>query len=413
MAAGPAQAHTLTCGTYGSAPSFGCLEFAGFSGQSTWGYPADGNGHNCTNYAAFRLAQNGVANPGNLGHAKDWDNNAGSSPVNNTPAKGSIAVWEAYSTPALEFGHVAYVDTVTGSGQSLRIETSEDNFNGTSMRRSIGVGDVEWPDHFIHFKDLSDSSTEQPARIATLGGDGHVYVKQGALNVTWSDIGGGFASVKMSRNRIAGVNNGQLLVKEGALNATWTVTTGAVDAYEVTDSRVGILVGGTLFVKDGPLNAVWTEIGSGFTSFKMWGNRIVGMNNGSLIAKEGPLNATWTTLSGPVDDYDVTEGRIGTLTGGVINVKVGPLNAQWTYVGAGFASFRLSPNRVAGMNGGSLIVKEGPLNAVWSTLTGNVDDYEVTDTRVGVLITGNVDVKEGPLNATWSRIGGGNAFTMS
>lgn len=147
--ASPASAYAMTCGSYGSTPSFSCVSFSGFSGQQPWGYPVDTNGHNCTNYVSYRLWQDGVPNPGNLGNALDWDDNAVAYglTVNGTPAAGSVAVWEAYSGPALESGHVAYVDKVT----STYIDISEDNYGGTSMKKRFYVGQSDWPDHFIHF----------------------------------------------------------------------------------------------------------------------------------------------------------------------------------------------------------------------------------------------------------------------
>jgi len=46
----------------------------------SWGYyPVDPNGHNCTNYAAYRLDQNGASDPGqSFGDAQYWDTNVAS-----------------------------------------------------------------------------------------------------------------------------------------------------------------------------------------------------------------------------------------------------------------------------------------------------------------------------------------------
>jgi surface antigen len=172
--AAPALAYTMTCGNYGDTPSFSCVSYSGYHGQQPWGYPVDANGHNCTNYASYRLWQNGVANPGNLGNAKDWDNSAVGYgiTVNNTPAAGAIAVWEANSAPAGASGHVAYVDAATGS----YIDISEDNYGGTSMRKRFYTGESAWPDHFIHFKDLdtggggSSDPTTPSTHIRTIAG---------------------------------------------------------------------------------------------------------------------------------------------------------------------------------------------------------------------------------------------------
>lgn len=144
-----ATAYTLLCGNYGDSPSFFCVSYSGYSGQRTWGYPTDAKGHNCTNYVAYRLAKNGVKNPGNLGSGMEWDDNARKYgiPVDTTPAVGSIAAWGANSWPALRAGHVAYVERVTNS----YIEVSEDNWNGTTMIHRYDKNQRGWPDNFIHF----------------------------------------------------------------------------------------------------------------------------------------------------------------------------------------------------------------------------------------------------------------------
>lgn len=159
--AGPASAttSTITCGSYGATPSFNCDSFSGFSGQQPWGYPVDANGHNCTNYVTYRLWQAGVANPGNLHNAYEWDNYATSYgiTVNTTPTVGAVAQWEINSPPATSTGHVAFVDAVYSDGS---ISTSEDNYGGTTMTRHLYPGS-SWPDHFIHFS--NSSSTSGPA----------------------------------------------------------------------------------------------------------------------------------------------------------------------------------------------------------------------------------------------------------
>ncbi|GAA2048970.1 hypothetical protein GCM10009839_63410 [Catenulispora yoronensis] len=165
---GTAYAYDITCGAYGQTPSFACVSYTGYTGQQPWGYPVDANGHNCTNYVTYRLWQNGVTNPGNLGNAMDWDENATAYgiPVNNTAATGAVAVWEAYSGPALETGHVAYVEAVT----STYIDISEDNYGGTTMKKRFYVGQSGWPDHFIHFKDVPSTPPPPPPPPTTLNG---------------------------------------------------------------------------------------------------------------------------------------------------------------------------------------------------------------------------------------------------
>lgn len=164
-----AAQYTVLCQNAG----IGCISFSGYSGHSVWGYPVDANGNNCTNYAAFRLSQNGVSNPGNLGNAGEWASKAQSKgfTVNQTPAVGSIAQWNYGSAYAPSNGHVAYVEEV-GSGY---IVETESNYEGPSRKVRITSGDQYWPNNFIHFKDVSGGGGGEGPHRMPLGdwnGDG-------------------------------------------------------------------------------------------------------------------------------------------------------------------------------------------------------------------------------------------------
>ena len=115
-----------------SAYNQNCISQFGYTGGSPWGYPVDAWGNNCTNYATFRLAQNGAANPGNLGNAIDWDNNVsaklGAGKVNQTPAIGSIAQWNTGT-----YGHVAYVDWVSSDGNEIAVSESSYHLSTTCL----------------------------------------------------------------------------------------------------------------------------------------------------------------------------------------------------------------------------------------------------------------------------------------
>ncbi len=132
-----------------------CVSQFGYTGQSTWNYPVDAWGNNCTNYVALRLSRNGAPNPGNLGNAIDWDNNAAAKgfPVNQTPAVGSVAQWNTD-----QYGHVAYVDWVSGDGNEIAVSESSYHLNqsipSSSGRRVLTRGSSSWPSTFIHIKDV-------------------------------------------------------------------------------------------------------------------------------------------------------------------------------------------------------------------------------------------------------------------
>jgi len=170
MVLAPPAAHAAPTDWYCKTNGYGCLTDFGYKGISVWGYPVNG-GNNCTNYAAFRLASNGLANPGNLGNARDWDDTAPAKGlgfrVDGNPAPGSIAQWNAYEKGMSEFGHVAYVDYVEGN----QVWLSESDWYGTSGRRVVDKSAVG---RFIHFKDLPGG-----APVASGTGDGVRHVISG------------------------------------------------------------------------------------------------------------------------------------------------------------------------------------------------------------------------------------------
>lgn len=123
--------------------------YAAVMGKMHWRMYA---GHNCTNFVAYQLGVNGVAEPRILmGNARDWASRAKYKlklKVNSTPAVGSVGVWPGKN-------HVTYVAEV-GKGY---IVTREDNYpgyypKGIYQKLKIYQGDSTYPKQFIHFKDL-------------------------------------------------------------------------------------------------------------------------------------------------------------------------------------------------------------------------------------------------------------------
>jgi surface antigen len=130
-----------------------CISRFGYYGQRAWNYPVDAWGNNCTNFSAYRLSLDGIRNPGNLGNAESWDNNARAKgfAVDQSPRVGDIAQWNS--------NHVAYVDWVSADGNQIAI--SESGYGGTvlgrtytsmSGRRIIARTSSSWPSNFIHFR---------------------------------------------------------------------------------------------------------------------------------------------------------------------------------------------------------------------------------------------------------------------
>lgn len=129
------------------------------SGTSYWGmYP----GHNCTNYAAWRLMQNGVdaSYLQGQGNAYQWSGVAAGHGIvtDNTPRVGDIAWWDSNTEGAGPDGHVAYVEQV-GYGY---IVTSEDNYGGDFDWTQRTPGSY-YPGGFIHFGGTPTGGGATPA----------------------------------------------------------------------------------------------------------------------------------------------------------------------------------------------------------------------------------------------------------
>jgi len=105
--------------------------------------------HNCTLFAAWMLAHNGLPDPGHAwGYADQWGLTLAPD-TNQTPAVGAIA-W--YDGPGM--GHVAYVARVNWSNH--RVFLVSDNYAGGIA----GYTSSEWapftePTGYIHLRDLA------------------------------------------------------------------------------------------------------------------------------------------------------------------------------------------------------------------------------------------------------------------
>lgn len=154
----------------------------GYAGCKQAGYPNHGyrahngrmywnmySGHNCTNYAAYRMVQAGLPNKrpwGSGGNATHWGYKKDRI-TNHRPFVGAVAWWKAYAPGAGSVGHVAYVEKVISRH---KIVISEDSWSGDFHWRRIAKSDGSWPTGFIHFKDRH----VQPARAPRLSGEAKV-----------------------------------------------------------------------------------------------------------------------------------------------------------------------------------------------------------------------------------------------
>lgn len=123
-------------------------------------------GHNCTNYAAYRLIQSGMPDVRpweGSGNASNWGV-AMASITDQVPTVGSIAWYKPHVTPAGSAGHVAYVEQVVSETEII---VSEDYWGGDFYWRRITKTGGGWPSGFIHFNDRVIQPTSPPTIAGT------------------------------------------------------------------------------------------------------------------------------------------------------------------------------------------------------------------------------------------------------
>jgi surface antigen len=163
--AAPSAATTYLCSGYSGCVSAGYSD-AGYGAVSGKMYWQMYSGHNCTNYAAYRVIKAGgpATRPwvGN-GNASEWGLRL-SRMTDQVPTVGAIAWWGRYSNGSGSAGHVAYVERVVSSTEII---ISEDSWGGTFHWRRITKSSGRWPTGFIHLVDKAISSKTPPSVTGT------------------------------------------------------------------------------------------------------------------------------------------------------------------------------------------------------------------------------------------------------
>jgi surface antigen len=166
VGAAPASASITTlCSGYTGCAKAGMSD-SGYSAASRTMYWRMYSGHNCTNYAAYRMVRAGLANSRPWtggGNATYWGTNMATI-TNGTPTVGSVAWWKAGVKPAGSAGHVAYVERVVSANE---IVLSQDSWNGDFSWTRVTRTGTGWPSGFIHFKDSRLLNTKAPAIAGT------------------------------------------------------------------------------------------------------------------------------------------------------------------------------------------------------------------------------------------------------
>ncbi|HET7327508.1 MAG TPA: CHAP domain-containing protein [Nocardioidaceae bacterium] len=123
-------------------------------------------GHNCTNYAAYRMTQSGLPNIrpwSGGGNAMYWGV-FNAALTDSTPAVGAVAWWKANVPGAGSAGHVAYVERVVSPDEII---VSQDSWGGDFSWARITRSGTGWPSGFVHFNDVPLRNTARPAVSGT------------------------------------------------------------------------------------------------------------------------------------------------------------------------------------------------------------------------------------------------------
>lgn len=176
----PSAATTYLCSGYSGCKDAGYSD-AGYGAVSAKMYWQMYSGHNCTNYAAYRVIKSGgpATRPWTGGgNASEWGLRMASI-TDQVPNVGAIAWWGRYSNGSGSAGHVAYVEQVVSSTEII---ISEDSWGGTFHWRRITKSSGRWPTGFIHFTDKTIAAKAAP----TIAGTTAVGAKLTADRGTWS-----------------------------------------------------------------------------------------------------------------------------------------------------------------------------------------------------------------------------------
>jgi surface antigen len=206
---------------------------AGYAGVNNRMYWRMYSGHNCTNYAAYRMIHAGMPNErpwSGSGNATNWGV-AMSRITDGRPTVGAVAWWRAYHSPAGSAGHVGYVERVVNSDTII---VSQDSWGGDfSWKRYTRAGG-QWPSGFVHFRDAALRNTAQP----TVSGTPKVGSKLTATAGRWSMSGVSLRySWRADKVRIPGATSSSFTVQPAQVGKHLRVRVYASKTGQRTVSR--------------------------------------------------------------------------------------------------------------------------------------------------------------------------------
>lgn len=154
-------------------------------------------GHNCTNYAAYRMIRSGMPDErpwSGGGNATYWGTSMRSI-TDDVPRVGAVAWWKANTGPAGSSGHVAYVERVVSADE---IVISQDSWGGDFSWAVVTRSSGNWPSGFVHFNDKPLTNTQVPTISGTAKVGGVLTAtpgtwRPGSVQVSYQWFAGGKA----------------------------------------------------------------------------------------------------------------------------------------------------------------------------------------------------------------------------
>jgi hypothetical protein len=251
-----------------------------------------------------------------------------------------------------------------------------------------------------------------PERIAALGRNGVLEVKEGGIDAAWVTVQGAVQQVAMSNRRIGVVlSDGSAYVKDGGVDAGWVLVSGEVRQLAMAGDRIAMLkYDGSVYVKEGSVSAGWLLVNGAGKQIALTGYRIgVLHTNGDLEVKEGPVDSGWVLEQGLVSRFALSGNRIGIVhPGGAAEIKEGGLGAGWIALNGAVADLQLSGTRILVLHSnGAVEVKEGYVGNGWVLADGATSAIAVSPDRLGTVhFDGTATAKEGGIDAGWITIQG-------
>ena len=332
------------------------------------------SGHNCTNYAAYRMVHSGLPNSRpwtGSGNATNWGS-AMSRITNSTPAVGSVAWWRAGVRPAGRSGHVAYVERVVSANEII---VSQDSWGGDFSWARITRTSSGWPSGFVHFNDEQLVNTMAP----TIKGTAKVGSALTASPGTWSRSGLTFTYQWLQNgSAIAGATGPSLTPTRAQRGKRITVQ---VTASSLGFATTSVVSAPTATVQAGVIDNAATPTVTGDLRV----DSVLTATSGTWSPAPDVLSYQWKAGGVPIKGANQP-----TLT--VDPSLVGkPLAVTVTAARTGYADVSATSTRTAPVSAGQLTVLAQP------TLEGSA--------RPGQLLTiGHPDVRPEPARAIeWLR----------